>query len=104
MKKVILWLSVSVFSIFTYVTFLCSSNSVFQDEGPLSLISLTNIESLAQAELPEVEIVCGSSENKGPCWRGDCVIVWTPFGFYHAWDCNKATGSKSDVCVQDVRC
>lgn len=65
---------------------------------------LYNLESIARGEIPEVEIACGSSDNKGRCWAGDCEPFYTPFGFAKAWDCYIATGNTNDVCVQDAPC
>lgn len=66
--------------------------------------ALDNLESIARGEIPEVEIVCGSSDHKGRCWDGDCEPFYTPFGFAKAWDCYIATGNTNDVCAQDAPC
>lgn len=67
-------------------------------------LTLSNIESLARYELPEVEITCGSLESTGRCWAGDCEPFFTPFGMAKVWDCYQATGNPNDVCVQDAPC
>ena len=82
----------------------CLSSSNDGQRAIRSALFLDDIESLARGELPEVEIVCGSSENKGRCWDGDCEPFYTPFGFAKAWDCYRATGNINDVCVQDAPC
>lgn len=69
------------------------------------LMHLSEIESLAYGEvLPDVEIVCGSTENKGRCWDGECSTQWTPFGWYSAWDCYNPTGNINDFCSNGVPC
>lgn len=47
-----------------------------QKRGLMSDIMLANVEALARAELPEVEITCGS--DGGACWAtsGDCYVSW----------------------------
>ncbi|MDE5678093.1 hypothetical protein [Phocaeicola sp.] len=73
-------------------------------EGDVS-IDLLGVESLAFGEeLPEVGITCGSPENRGRCWDGECETTWTPFGWYKAWNCNRATGNTSDFCSDGVPC
>ena len=67
-----------------------------QKETQVSNLTLANVEAWARYELPEVTITCDDS--------GDCEIVYTPFGFFHEWDCYDFTGYMSDYCVDEVPC
>jgi len=61
-------------------------------EDSTSLLSLSNIEALAQESGQEVVITCGAYE--GPCWFGFA----TPSGLYFNCD---FTGVQSHYCVRD---
>lgn len=64
------WITAGLLSFGMFSAFLTANRG---DEVVL-LMGLANVENLAFGEtLPEVEIVCGSPENKGRCWDGECT-------------------------------
>lgn len=100
--KNVAWIVIGVFSFFCYSTFL-SANDGKQFEY---VLLLGNVEALASDdELPEVGITCGSPENKGRCWTGDCdKTCWTALGFYSCYSCPTATGNPGNTRIEDVPC
>lgn len=98
-KKTFYCIAVFLLSVCTYTVSINKANVWY------SGLSLLTIEQLAFGEeLPEVIIVCGNSTTTGRCWRGVEKITWTPFGPMCEWDCYKATGLTSDVCIQGMPC
>lgn len=98
MKRLVFIVSFSVSSLLIYNITRCLNNN-------FPIVQLENIEELAYGEeLPGIEIICGSPENKGRCWDGECKTIWTPLGFYKGWVCDKATGDVNTVCINDVPC
>lgn len=106
LKKVVMknfvWIVIGVCSFFCYSTLM--STTVGKQVG--TVVNLSDVEALASGEeLPEVVITCGSPEEKGQCWKGECDnTCFTPFGFYRCWECPTATGNPKDVCIDDVPC
>lgn len=93
------WIIIGICTFSCYLTFM-SANGGRQLE---SVLNLSDVEALAFGE--DFGITCGSPENKGRCWKGDCdKTCWTAFGFYKCYSCPTATGSPNDVCIEDVPC
>ena len=94
------WILAGMFS-FIVFTLLLSKG-----EGEQNVVlDMLGIETVAYGEdLPGVVITCGSPENKGRCWDGECQTTWTPFGWYKAWGCSRATGNQNDFCSDGVPC
>ena len=89
-----------------YVLFYCLYLVTFKRRRRTKcILDMLGIETVAYGEdLPGVVITCGSPENKGRCWDGECQTTWTPFGWYKAWDCSRATGNQNDFCSDGVPC
>lgn len=94
------WIFAGVFSFLAFTLLL--STGVEKQNVTLDILG---IETLAYGEeLPGIGITCGGPENRGRCWDGECQTTWTPFGWYRAWNCNRATGNPNDFCSDGVPC
>ena len=102
--KNLVWIVMGACVFFCYSTFMIAN----VDKQVGRMLELSDVEALAYdevIELPEVVITCGSPEEKGQCWTGECDnTCFTPFGFYRCWECPTATGKPKDVCIDDVPC
>jgi len=76
--------------------------NTINQSGEIRLQDMFKLPKALAAELPEVVIICGSTE--GPCWDGDCGWDYTPFGPTRVMDCTTFTGYTSDGCINDAPC